>query len=412
MRLLNLCKSWFGLYFLTSIIDAIMVMTYHPQFAKCSMLTILAATYIAMAKVSKSWSLIDIVLGFFTLYLAVVGFVLNDEQDLWYIGCTTQLWFVVYFFVGEYEKCNDSTIFNKGIYFFLFACFIGIPLFFNPPSWYIDFKFYYLGEMKTEGIILENFRFSSLWPGGYWISYGVTIFFIYVLHRCFVKNNISLVDISILVFMALIALLAQMRAALGYMAFVALFYLLYSTFLRRYKRNGNFKRVMVFLVVLFALLISALLLYLDSSIVDNFLRKIDGSKSDSFISERANMFSGFLNNISFWGAGIGSASHSAANIGKESITDQMYIRILYETGIFGFTIYIFIFLAIFFKGIRNFRYYIFELLVFGFYIGNMTGADSLAVIVQHPLIFWFCCGRIFNKKLLQKRKTDYETFFI
>lgn len=106
------------------------------------------------------------------------------------------------------------------------------------------------------------------------------------------------------------------------------------------------------------------------------------------------------------GDGIGRYGHEAYYSGKMAITDQQYLKIMYETGYFGIICYSIFILLVVIRGIRNFKDNLFELGIIFFYLMAMTGANCLSVTGQHCIVFWFCCGRIFNKSCLTYKCTS------
>ena len=114
----------------------------------------------------------------------------------------------------------------------------------------------------------------------------------------------------------------------------------------------------------------------------------------------------FSKKITFWGDGIGRYGHEAYYSGKMAITDQQYLKIMYETGYFGIICYSIFILLVVIRGIRNFKDNLFELGIIFFYLMAMTGANCLSVTGQHCIVFWFCCGRIFNKSCLTYKCTS------
>lgn len=124
-----------------------------------------------------------------------------------------------------------------------------------------------------------------------------------------------------------------------------------------------------------------------------------------FLKDRTNIFRDFrTKEISLLGDGIGRYSHGAYFLGKSAITDQQYMKMLYEIGILGCIGYGFIFLVTILKGLRNIKGNIFELLIIAFYLVAMTGANCLAVFEQHIAIFWICCGLVFSRQMDNGRK--------
>ena len=86
-------------------------------------------------------------------------------------------------------------------------------------------------------------------------------------------------------------------------------------------------------------------------------------------------------NISFWGDGIGRYGHGAFFEGSISVTDQQYIQLLYETGLFGLLYNVLMLLICLILGFKHFDKCKFE----------------VGVILFYLLAMWYCCGVVIFK---------------
>lgn len=397
-------------YFALQIIDATFGMIGKPGLTKFGILLMFAAIYVSFLKLKdrKNIPLDSLVLGYAVVFM-MIGLLMDYQKQLWWYGVKTQLFFMLYFLIGRYDQ-SDFKIFRYGLIAMVAACVIGIPLYLFPPSWYIDYK---AAATSVNGESAESInallRFSSVWSTSYWISYGSAIFYTYILHRAFIKKTINIVELFLLVFFVAICLLTQQRAPFVLIILSSVFYSVYPQ-PRGINGKGNFKFRLLFLYGAILLAVVYLLLYSGLETMSFVAGRYDEMSSGSFLRERTKIYEHFLV-PSVLGHGIGVSSHLALDFNMDSCADQMYLRILYETGIVG-SIWMFIIIgSVLFESVKQLRYCQFEFLVVVFYLIAMTGADCLALMAQHTPIFWYCCGRICNKELIRERKQDYIANF-
>lgn len=408
-RIYSIAIFFLNFYFGLQMIDASFGLIGKRQLGKLSVLLLLSVLFLVYNKLKKSVSKIDILIISYTAFFSLLGLFYDYPRELWKYGVITQFYYMLFFIVGEYYHENIN-VFRNGYYAVILACLIGLPLYFLSPSWYIEYKSTGITINNTsEGSINTFLRFSSLWTVSYWISYGCGIFYTYVLHRAYLRRNLRYIDILILLFFIVILLLTQQRAPFALIVMSSVFYLV-APLPKKCASDSNYKRRLILTFLSIFGVSVFMLLYAGLDQMQFIFEKFEEMTSGDFLSERTNIYAMFYD-ITLFGHGIGISSHAALDFNMESCADQMYLRLLYETGIAGCIWLLCIFMPILSRGVKFFRYYQFELLVIAFFLVSMTGADSLALMTQHSPIFWFCCGRICNKNLLQKRKISYEENF-
>lgn len=163
------------------------------------------------------------------------------------------------------------------------------------------------------------------------------------------------------------------------------------------------------LIISFALLLLYLIIshFLDETRIDFIISKFtELNERDNFIEDRANLFDNMYDvPISILGDGLGLYSHTAVEMGlKHYITDQGYMKMIYETGIIGSVLRIIIIAICLFKGLKDKRIYYFEITVIIMIVISLFGANSLSSMQMHNVIFWICCGRINNNLLLENKR--------
>lgn len=405
-------------YFLLLAINGLLLMLGMLNIAKFDLLIMLAASVITLSYLSKGGTKLDL---FIILFIGVVAFSskLNYyDNNLWYLGCRQQLFITIFFFVGRHPQINKRQIFQKGIIPFLIVCCLGLVLYVMSPSWYINYK---LQTWQNEAGIsvdrmLEMTRLSAFWQYPYWVSYGCAMMYSYILINCFMQGFMKKKEAIILMYIAFIAILTQQRAPLIIIALLTIIFILVGIFKKRKYGHLPLRTSIMYFIILGICMFTIFLTIIDSEMLARLLEKFEVlGNASTFLNNRADIFSDFRSKeITFFGDGIGRYSHAAYNLGQPAITDQQYLKNLYETGIFGCVGYGIIIGTVLLNGLRHVQSHIFELSIILFYLLAMTGANCLAIFDQHPAIFWICCGLICNKYIKQNKfygkdkKTSYS----
>lgn len=329
-----------------------------------------------------------------------------DFQNL-YIGISTQLLMMLFFFVGRSKYASDYSFFNRAIVVVVFVSICGLVLYFYNPGWYLEMKMEKSGVSHSYSVqfAYEMMRLSAFWPYPYWISYGSAIVYSYIIIIGYQFGKLSIKMMALLLFLLGILLLAQQRLPLFITMFVSLFFIIGG--LNKKKSLPYFKlNICLYLLVVAAAFIT-LVSVIDIDMLERLYSKIEeASGGAEFLADRSSIFSDVSSkSLSLFGDGLGYYSLNRADVGV-TISDHQYLKILYENGVLGFLGYITIFVLCILKGIRNYRDNLFELTIVAMYLLAMSGANCLCVEEQHPAVFWFCCGRLFNNNCLKYKKED------
>ena len=118
------------------------------------------------------------------------------------------------------------------------------------------------------------------------------------------------------------------------------------------------------------------------------------NKENNLVEERWLQYAKFFNTITPLGSGIGSLSHVMLDHTRRTINDCDYLRLLNEVGLVGFSLLSIIIISSIVKGIKNYKIYFFEVNVLIFMLISMLGANPLEVDQLHPMMYWYCMGRI------------------
>lgn len=398
-------------YFILLAINAFITMCGLLQLAKIDLIIFIGAIFTTFYILARKISLVDAFIILFTLTIAVVGVLKNYPYELWYNGVRYQLLSIIFFFIGESNKMYDWKLFDKAIVPILIVGLVGLILFITSPNWYVLYKMAAWEDQASDGRILEMTRLSAFWTYPYWVSYGSAIMLYYIVCKSYRIGAISKFHMMALFVLFLVIVLTQQRAPLLFASLSILGMFIKSLFDKKNANRTFNKNLFFFLLISLCALSFTFIFLLNEERVDFMISKLESlfaSDGDaSFLESRVDIFSDFFRKkIPFWGDGIDMYSHKAYYMGKLAITDQQYLKILYETGYFGTICYSILFLSVIVRGLLNLKYCMFELGVVLFYIVAMSGANCLAASDQHCIIFWLCCGRIFNKKCYEYKKNE------
>lgn len=389
-------------YFLLFAINGFLGMIGLGSIAKFDLLIMLAGTVITFSYLRKYVSMFDIFIIVFIGIIAFASLLNNYSYELWYSGCRYQLYATIFFFVGRHPYIQTHLIFRKGVFPFLCVCIIGLFLYVISPSWYMDYKLqiWQAEGNVSDGMILEMTRFSAFWTYPYWVSYGCVIMYAYIMINCYMKRYMNKIETLILIFIAFIALLTQQRAPISTIALLTVVFIIGGQFRRKKYGHISLRSSIFYFILLSISMFMFFITFIDYEMLERLLGKIELLENISaFLNERSDIFSDFYTKkVTLFGDGIGRYSYAAYALGKQAITDQQYMQLMYETGYFGCMGYGIILLIILFKGLKYRTSCYIELVIIMFFLVAMTGANCLSNFVQHTAIFWMCCGYICNRK--------------
>ena len=403
-------KYLIAYYFLLSSMDGLFLMLGMPSLVKLNMIMVLMAIPIAMEQLLKKRRGIDWFIFGFIIIVTISSLCIHYDSALFYFGFRYQLLLMLLFWVGESRYMADWKLFDKAKIPIVVTAIMGLVLFFFPPDWYISYKFS-VRDKGTDEFFLELTRLSAFWIYPYWISYGCGILYYYILCRLYMLGkSIRKKEVWLMCFLLLIIILSQQRAPF--------FFVLMSTVILgivslkgQSERQKYFRNRIVLMVLILSFSSYFLISFLDTERLDFMLDKVvalNSGGNDNFIERRFKMFSdvGGGGGFTLFGQGIGRFSHAAYNLGKLAVTDNQIYAIYLETGYVGCIGYALIIGTVLIKGMKQFKYNIFELGIVLFYLMAMTGANPLNIEQEHTLVFWICCGRIFNKDCLAYKKAE------
>lgn len=391
-------------YFLLSGLMGLLFMFAIPR-SNMLLFVVIATFYIVIKALYKRCHIIDLlIIGI--IVTIILSSLLHDYPSILLTnGINAELLPMLFFIVGRDRLMADNKIFYNAVFPIIIVCICGLFLFFSPPAWYIAFRTANLSVYANERGLLEMTRLSAFWEYPYWVSYGVAILYYFLLCESWRTKKMTVFHKILFLFLLLVLVLAQQRGPMLFVIGSTVIFL----FLSIKKQNYQLMSLGFFLIIM-AVLAGGIIAYILTEeqllfLTDKYVALFEKSGNDSFLQQRADIFSDFYKNeISLLGDGLGMYSHMAYSLFHKGITDQQYLKMIYETGILGFLSRISLIVWILLHGVKSIRIYYFEVGIIILFLFTMFGANSLATEQMHNWIFWLCCGRIYNRKL----QTFYE----
>lgn len=397
-----------SLYFFITMIFGLFNMIGYPIVGKLMALFRVVLVIYTVQYFLKKHDGIDILILSLIVLIIITSFISGVDFDKLYFGITTQLLMMFFFFVGRSKNASDYSLYNRAILVVIFASICGLVLYFLNPSWYLDMKIERSGvsHSVTQGFTFEMMRLSAFWPYPYWISYGSAIIYCYILIIGCRFGKLSFKMIAILLFLMAIMMLAQQRAPLLFSILITIVFVLIGIGKKKYSPKFKFYIFLYLFISVAGLYV--LMDIIDIEMLERFFSKMDEAASGTdYFSARREMVSDVTSRpVSLFGDGLGAYSLHGEKANLRVISDQQYVKLLYENGMVGLMGYVVIFILCILNGIRHLKENVFELAIVIMYLIAMYGANCLCVEEQHPAIFWFCCGRLFNKDCLQYKKMN------
>lgn len=265
---------------------------------------------------------------------------------------------------------------------FMYIC--SIYLYLAAPQWYINRKLEMLPDewKNTIQIVGLLSGFSST---GYLVGYTSLFAFTYLIFKI-KKERFSSWKLVQLLIILFCSFFSQCRISLIWMGIVFIWYL---------SKELSIKKFFAICILIISLgYITGILIqnHEDLSLMkDIFLSKLENASDDSRYK------TGFIvleyqKNILI-GSGYGTGGNYANNLGLPSVTDAEYFKLIYETGIIGFILFVLIILNTYLRIFQFQSKYKFEFFIVSFYLSAMLIANPLSSEALMAPIFWYCIGK-------------------
>lgn len=314
---------------------------------------------------------------------------------------------ILFYWIGSNDE-NDKDLFFKTFFWSMaFVYIVGLFWYITLPSYYLN---YVIQEKQNTSYLVgaealdENNISSYLSLSSFISIYGTSLLsaptmacsygFIFRKNQYYPKYILNVIGIIVLI----CGILTYQRIALFCCIATFIFFAIWGA------KNKNKSLIIGGVLVLFLLVTYALYNFSDrldtlsvlfDDLLDSFSfsKAMEGGRTTQYLS----VFAEWNNPI--FGSGLGSASVEARFMGKAGVTDGEYIRILAETGVIGFLLFCGILLNSIIKIKNNFREYLIEAVVIASFMFACVGANALSNSGFIPPIFWYCVGRLNNKRI-------------
>lgn len=369
------------------------------------MLLILAVLF--FKKSLKPEGLCDyLVVAFFTyevisvIWLRLAGYPLNVYTNE-FITSTLP---IIFYFVGKSCKDRCEEWYKQYLIAMLILGIIGLVLYIAAPQFYIDWSYDWSYISKADAAT-TRVRMNSV-VGSTCLSFNMVAGMLaasYFLGESENTENTEntgkrkigklIFSIACLVLCLLFAILANQRSGLVAAALVIVYvnYLLFfqlDLIPRKY-----FYYEIIAIVAVFALLCVVKIDY-----VLKFWYRI--ISLPTAISERSEQWVAAVNCMySTWlGNGIGANGHRALEVEwARVVADGGLVKLYCENGVVGFSMWVYLIILTFKKGVKNIGKYYTELGIIAIGILQSIGSNMLAFQFCAP-IFWFAIGRVCEKR--------------
>jgi hypothetical protein len=325
----------------------------------------------------------------------------------------------LFVYVGMYSKKDD--IYKYYIYSIFVSVVVGFVLLIQQPAWYINFLIecfnntWYADSSEDASSIMETaFRFQSFFVDSYAISYFVSFALCIVLCDIYKTNSIlksQKIKLLYLIVFVVAIILSGFRVAMAYMLLAFLWMLAYGIV----TKNPH-KKIFVGAVIAFFAFVLAIFVFLSDNEYFSFLKEnlterlsdmsFENAMEGSRNAQKEKVLESWQDII--FGDGTSSKGAQARIDELPAITDGGYVKMLVENGIVGVSIFAMIILITIRKCLANLRYYMVELLIIGYVLVSMLGANSLAMHWCFVILFWFAVGRVWNEYVLTERILNDE----
>lgn len=323
----------------------------------------------------------------------------------------------LFVFVGM--SCKEDKIYKSFLYATVVSIVVGFILLALRPSWYVAFLVnvfnnqWYSSSAESASSIMETaFRFQSFFSDCYAISYFGSFSMCIILCDIYKKNRIinkTWLQVIMMGVLFIAIIMSGFRVAIVYVLLSFMWMMIYGTYTKNHKKKVFIGALVAIVVLVLILLLTdnEYVVYLRERLVERFSDlSYESAMEGSRNTQQEKVLESWENVI--FGDGTGSHGAQARIEGLPAITDGGYVKMLVENGLVGISLFALIMLSTLKMGIRHMKYYMVELLIIGYVLLSLLGANSLAMDWSYSLLFWFSVGRIWNKKVLEQRVLNSE----
>ena len=300
---------------------------------------------------------------------------------------------VIFYYVGRSCYKNENERFLKNfIYAVLILGILGIALQIAMPQFYIDYSyklsFVSKADAPTCRVRMDSVVGSTVLG---FISVAAMLASIpFMMAGSKEKRRKTVFGTAALLINMVVAFMSNQRSAMV----VAILVLVYINYLLFFVYRLFDKKYFIAEIVVVAAAFVGLCIVSMDAVMKIYYRLVSlpdavGERSEQWIAAVNNMYSTWLGN------GLGANGHRALGIeDAHVIADGGLVKMYCEQGVFGFSMFIYLVILSFKKGIKEIKEYCVELGIIAVSLLSSVGSNILAFQLTTP-IFWYAVGRIF-----------------
>ena len=300
---------------------------------------------------------------------------------------------VIFYFVGRSCYKNENERFLKNfIYAVLILGILGIALQIAMPQFYIDYSyklsFVSKADAPTCRVRMDSVVGSTVLG---FISVAAMLASIpFMMAGSKEKRRKTVFGTAALLINMVVAFMSNQRSAMV----VAILVLVYINYLLFFVYRLFDKKYFIAEIIVVAAAFVGLCIVSMDAVMKIYYRLVSlpdavGERSEQWIAAVNNMYSTWLGN------GLGANWHRALGIeDAHVIADGGLVKMYCEQGVFGFSMFIYLVILSFKKGIKEIKEYCVELGIIAVSLLSSVGSNILAFQLTTP-IFWYAVGRIF-----------------
>ena len=300
---------------------------------------------------------------------------------------------VIFYYVGRSCYKNENERFLKNfIYAVLILGILGIALQIAMPQFYIDYSyklsFVSKADAPTCRVRMDSVVGSTVLG---FISVAAMLASIpFMMAGSKEKRRKTVFGTAALLINMVVAFMSNQRSAMV----VAILVLIYINYLLFFVYRLFDKKYFIAEIIVVAAAFVGLCIVSMDAVMKIYYRLVSlpdavGERSEQWIAAVNNMYSTWLGN------GLGANGHRALGIeDAHVIADGGLVKMYCEQGVFGFSMFIYLVILSFKKGIKEIKEYCVELGIIAVSLLSSVGSNILAFQLTTP-IFWYAVGRIF-----------------
>lgn len=301
---------------------------------------------------------------------------------------------VIFYFVGRACLKNENERFLRNfIYAVLMIGILGIVLQIVMPQFYIDYSyklsFVSKADAPTCRVRMDSVVGSTVLG---FISVAAMLASIpFMMAGSKDEKRKTVFGAAALLINVVVAFMSNQRSAMV-VAILVLIYINYLVFF--VYRLFDKKYFIAEIIVVLAAFVGLCIVSMDA-VMKIYYRLVSlpdavGERSEQWIAAVNNMYSTWLGN------GLGANGHRALGLeDAHVIADGGLVKMYCEQGVFGFSMFIYLMILSFKKGIKEIKEYSVELGIIAVSLLSSVGSNILAFQLTTP-IFWYAVGRIFT----------------